>query len=580
MSTLKFWGKLISVISCLTLLLTAFAGCGDGDKGKDNSGTGGSGPAVSDSVFSVEDVKYTDENNDAVYRVVRPDNDSTFTAASAKVYKAFKDINIKIGNVSDSEDGTDRYEILVGATNRAESQTAIDYLYGIGKGRYDDFIICTIGKKIVINAITAEGVEKAVDYFNNNYVKAEGIGGGIKHISETEGTFSDITVNGIGIQHFKLIRDMTSRSYLIQVEAEKLIDYVKATTGFVLKLEEDKTTAESEYEIIIGNAERPGTPDESSYGYDGYEIKISGKKVYLAGGSTYAVQVAVTEFLNTVKKGSVTDSDSKTGSYAATVAGYDSASYYRYVWGDEFDGDTLDVTKWVTPQPGDMNGEVPTYCYADENTCQLVNGVLVQRAFMNDEGGYDHNYVLMSSDLFRYNKGYIEMRARIPDGKGIYSSFWGNGRTADNTGDLLEIDIFESLGTAHKQQANVHYWYANGDHTSLDGKVTDRFYMLDEGTLFDMYHTIGFLWTEDTLNFYYDGELYYSQPATEFEADKFINVYAGFNVGWKGRTLPDNNSLEWPLEYHIDYIRLYQIDGQNYLTKDHTLSDKSYTLVQ
>ncbi len=567
--------KLISVISCLTLMLTAFAGCKEDGKGNSAVGTG-----PSESVFSNEDVKYTDENNEAVYRVVRPDGNAALTAAAAKVFKAFKNINIKLGNVPDSEDGTDRYEILIGSTNRPESQAAVDYLLSSGRGRYNDYIICTIGRKIVINAITTDGVEKAVDHFIESYVKAKGVSGGIKDIVETSGSFGDITVNGVAIHKFSLIRDITNRSYLVQTEAESMIKLITETTGFIMTLENDTEAAEAEYEIIIGNAKRPGVKSQTEFGYDGYEILISGKKVYLSGGSTYAVQVAVTEFANMLKKGAVTDADSKSGSYAETVAAYPSSSYYRVVWGDEFDGDTLDTSKWVTPEPGNMNGEVPTYCYADENTCQLVNGVLIQRAFVNDEGGYDHNDVLTSSDLFRYNKGYIEMRARIPDAKGVYSSFWGNGRNAENTGDLLEIDIFESLGVAHKQQANVHYWLENGEHTALDGHIKERFYELKEGTLFDMYHTIGFLWTDEVLNFYYDGELYYSQAATEFEADKFINIYAGFNVGWKNRTLPDNASIEWPLEYHIDYIRLYQIDGQHFLAKSLENSDGSFTLVQ
>ena len=38
-------------------------------------------------------------------------------------------------------------------------------------------------------------------------------------------------------------------------------------------------------------------------------------------------------------------------------------------------------------------------------------------------------------------------------------------------------------------------------------------------------------------------------------------IIAGFNVGWYGRTDPADD-VEFPLEYHVDYFRLYQIDGQ------------------
>ena len=153
------------------------------------------------------------------------------------------------------------------------------------------------------------------------------------------------------------------------------------------------------------------------------------------------------------------------------------------------------------------------------------------------------------------------MRARVPDGKGVYSSFW-------TVGDGLEIDIFESLGMAHTQRANIHFWRSaeNGGHTSLDGVVKgeDRQYVLGNGSLFDEYHTIGLYWDDTTVKFMYDGEVYYEQSTANFGAQKdaFICIIAGFNVGWAGRTQPDEN-VKFPLEYHIDYIRLYQIEGQS-----------------
>lgn len=554
--------KILAMIFVVAMLLTAFAGCGGDDKkpaDSSSSTSSTSSTVVSDSILSKEDVKFVD-GDEAVYRVVRADGDSEITTLASKVFTQYKkSMNTKPKNVLDSEDGTDVYEILVGTTNRAESSQAMEYLIGTGAGRYEDYIICTIGKKIVINAVTKAGLESAVDYFTANFLKADGVAGGILYIGATAGDFKDIPINGVNIGRFKMIIDGTSRSYLIQTEAEKISALIKSTTGFLVELENDLDTTESEYEIIIGNANREGTPAQSSFNPDDYEIRISGKKVYLVGGSTYAVQVAVTEFAKMLEKGSVTDADSTTGSYTATVAGYDSATYYKYVWGDEFNTGKLDTTKWVMPDGQKYWDDTGRTFIVDETTVTFSNDTMTMLVFRDDDGNYYQPFGIKSEGKFTFNKGYMELRARIPDGVGVYSSFWG-------TGGGLEIDVFENLGVAHKLQANVHWWRSEdeGGHTSCDGVVSDRYIRLEED-MAARFHTVGLFWNDTEISFYCDGIQYYTQAATEFEFDKFINIQVCVNAGWEGRT-PPGADVKWPLEYEVDYVRLYQIDGQSFKT--------------
>lgn len=371
--------------------------------------------------------------------------------------------------------------------------------------------------------------------------------------------YNAVEINGHSLTDFTVIRDYTNRSWLVQNEIDKLSAKTESLTGAPLCLKEDRLTSESTYEIIVGNTTR-SVKAQSDYDPEDYEILIDGNKVYLMGGSTYAVQVAVTEFTSMLNKGSITDSDSKTGKYSYTVGNYNSQTYYRYVWGDEFDSATLDTTKWGITQMEYLGATL----VANENTFAIENGVLKMKGY-KENGKYIHCDAIQTGNRLRYNMGYLEMRARIPDTKGVYSSFWGNGKDVNNQGDLLEIDIFESLGAKGKQQANIHYWYADGSHTSLDGNVTDRYYQLTDGTLFDDYHTISLLWNTDSVHFYYDGIEYYSQPTDEFFVGKYINILAGFNIGWDGRTAPADDT-QYPLEYHIDYIRLFQIDGQSFIS--------------
>ena len=150
--------RIICILMVLTMSFGLLVGCG-GKKPADNTST----PATNTGfVITTDDVKYIAEDGSSVYRIIRPDGNTIVTPFAGTLFKKMKDgLGIGIKNLSDAEDGTDVYEILVGNTNRAESKAALDYLYDNGMGRYQDYIICTVGKKIVINAVTEEAVENA-----------------------------------------------------------------------------------------------------------------------------------------------------------------------------------------------------------------------------------------------------------------------------------------------------------------------------------------------------------------------------------------------------------------------------------
>lgn len=595
--------RIICILMVLTLSLGLLVGCGGGKKPADSSTPATNGEIV----ITTDDVKYIADDGSSVYRIIRPEGDAVATTAAGTIAKNMKNgLGVSIKNFSDDADTdhTEFYEILVGDTNRPESKAAIDYLSANSAPKYQDFIICTMGKKIVINATTDEAIELAANYFVENFIKKEGIAGGINYIYATPGEFETITINGAEIGKFTVIRDKSSRSWLVQDEYRKIQEKVCAKTGYLLLLKEDKDTAETEYEIHIGNTIRTAKP-QSGYDYDSWEIAIADKKVYIAGGSTYAVQVALTEFGKMLETGAVTNADSKAGSYAATIAGYDSTTYYRLTWQEEFDYEAVSIeTSGWTVDPISVNADTKddgkgntirafgtSFLVTDADTSVVTNGNFIMRAIkMEDatitypasQGGgtdgllYKHQGGYRSSSVMRFNYGYIEMRAKIPDGTGVYSSFWLDCNPHDGRNGL-EIDIFESLGMAHTLRANIHFWRgtspaAPDGHSSLDSGLygkgiqavsgVDRQYVLpkEEGTLFDDYHTIACYWSWDGIRFYCDGEMYYESTVDEYYEDQYCQVIGGFNVGWGGRIAPAA-SIEFPLEYHVDYFRLYQVDG-------------------
>lgn len=572
--------KIISLLLVLVLALGLMAGCGSDKKTPSDSA---SVPGiVDDTVISSADVVFVDANGEAVYRIIRPE-DGKFdeTLKSGRVFKQYKTtFGVSPKNVSDKEDGTDVYEILIGNTNRPESQQAMTHLRATSGGRYNDYIICTIGKKIVINAYNSEALDTAVTYFIDNYLKADGIKGGIDYVYAVQGDFQNITVNGVNIGDFSIIRPNYNSSYLTQVEMDKLVDTVYTKTGYKLSIGEDDYVVEGTYEIVVGNTNRDGV--KTIENYDEYDITVKGNKVYLNGGSPHATAMAVSEFAKVLSAGAVTDASSVNGSYETAMANYDRKTTYYPTWYDTFDGDVIDPTKWhIMNDPefsrAGQNGKWSAMSN-DPNYIFQTGGKFY--VYGREEDNAYYGGTISNSGKLSYHYGYVEKSAICPDGPGFWSLLWFSG-TSDGTNILgsPEIDLNECFGNGRATQANCHGWpNSTGtslgyEHTSLDGPVygnDKRVECPDNKTFADDFHTYGFLWDEDEMTFMLDGEIWFSYQTntTEWDIDVFVNSWMymklSFSVGRENNNLLVNNLTpeQWANSsvFIVDWIYLYQFD--------------------
>lgn len=572
--------KLLAIILVVFMTVGLMAGCGGSSSDKKDAA---SKQEDLSGLINTADIVFV-KDGESVYSIVRPDaptmNEGSRTSL---LFKQIKDtFGVSIKNTSDSTDGTDAYEILVGPTNRPESQQALEYLRSKTGGRYNDYIVCTIGKKIVINAFNADSLESATDYFVNNYLKAEGVKGGIDYIFATQGDFKDVMINGTSIGRFRIIRPHFNFSYLPQSEAEKIVNYVYENAGYMLEIAHDEyNKTEGEYEIIIGDAQRQNVPKITNY--DEYTIKIEGKRVFLNGGSPHATGMAVSEFAKMVKSGNITDANSvASASYETALRDYDLSTTYHPTWYDTFDGIEIDQTKWHI-----MND--PEFSRAGQNGKWSAMTNDPSFVFQNDGKFWIYGYetedtyyggTITNQGKLSFHYGYVEKSAIVPDGPGFWSLLWFCG-TGDGTNVLgsPEIDLNECFGEGKVTHANCHAWpttlgkQMGYEHTSLDGatygndkKVTCP----DDKTFAEDYHTYGFYWDDTYQAFYLDGEEWfrYQINTNEWDIDVFVNSWMymqlSFSVGRENNGLKcdDLTEYEWENTSHfaVDWIYLYQID--------------------
>lgn len=582
--------RIICLFFSLVMCFSLFVGCSGDSKSSDSNND-------QNSIFSTDDIMFVDKNGDSVYSIIRPDGNETANQFAVKIFKALKaKVNVNAKNSSDIDDGTEKYEILIGDTNRPETEKVRDYLVKNVGGRFKDYIVCTIDKKIVIYGMSVDALSAACDYFEQNFIKPEGVKGGILHTYKTEGQFLEPTINGVKLSEFQFVRQRFNESYVTQKQLEDANALLTEKAGYLLPIKDD-SAKESEYEIIVGNADRNGVAKSTDN--DEYSIVISGKKVYLNGGSPAAKAMAVSEFAKMLVAGSVTDNSSTKGKYSEAVKAYDSSKYHVPTWTEDFDvvypdhptGINLKYWKFGKDTAEGYNGRTSVRT-EDPQKLFVKDGMLNFYASYDDEHYYGFKLQTAGKVTFKY--GILEMSAILPHGDAFWVALWGQSSDKNSISAFMnEVNIVEMFGNSASYSANSHgwpqgtaaakdryneVWKPQGvpEHWSLDsGYSGQKKYYCPEGNFNSGLHTFSYVWYKNQCTFACDGNAFFSINPNDKDLwnetfNQCINILLSQATGFKSRgTCSQDNDPVW-LEsnnFQIDYIHLYQLnDGEHILT--------------
>ncbi len=261
----------------------------------------------------------------------------------------------------------------------------------------------------------------------------------------------------------------------------------------------------------------------------------------------------------------------------------------RLIWSEEFNVNSISeinsfTQKYDTMTSSDSNLSLSTsedHYFIDSKT-----GDLVLRITSDGNKNYTTAKSVTTRDIMSYKYGYLEMRAKVPCGKGLWPSFWMQPDKSpwNKTKYTGEIDIFEGYGGPYTMSANLHKWYTNSAGQSVSTTIGTTGNILsgslkygkDSAAFAEGYHTFGFEWTPEFMAFYVDDELYCKIDITEETGeynpnipgmDCFHNYYyiclnnwmftdqdTWVNASNRVENLPDMGTVD----YRIDYIRLYQ----------------------
>lgn len=237
---------------------------------------------------------------------------------------------------------------------------------------------------------------------------------------------------------------------------------------------------------------------------------------------------------------------------------------WELVWADEFDYEGApDPDKWGYDVGGSGWGNNELQYYTEGDNAVVKDGCLVIEARKETAGTRDYTSArLVTREKGDWLYGKIEIRAKLPSGLGTWPAAWllptdweyGQWPASG------EIDIMEHVG--YDQDVivqSVHNQKFNG------GKSRGVSYHL-EGVS-DDFHVYAVEWLPDKLIFSADGMERYTYdplkfsetPSYElwpFDRRMHILLNLAFGGNWGGAKGTDDSYF--PVEYYIDYVRVYQ----------------------
>ena len=278
---------------------------------------------------------------------------------------------------------------------------------------------------------------------------------------------------------------------------------------------------------------------------------------------------------------------------------------WSLVWADEFEGDSLDLTKWTPEVSCWGGGNNERQCYTDRpDNIAVEGGMLLLKAKQERFAGParppeiadNPNPTLVQSHtsgkvrtigkhFWRY--GRIAVRAKVPPGQGTWPAVWM--MPEDNAYGAWprsgEIDILEAVNIGAKCKkceggrgenrtiSALHF----GNFAPKNRFVDSRTALPDLALPSDDFHVYSVEWGEGLIRFMVDDRVHLTVSADQWSTaapgakgrpaapfDQPFYVMANLAVG--GRLSEENNARgvaadSFPAQFTIDWIRVYACAG-------------------
>lgn len=255
---------------------------------------------------------------------------------------------------------------------------------------------------------------------------------------------------------------------------------------------------------------------------------------------------------------------------------------WEIVWRDEFDTDGApNPAKWrhdIWPARK-VNDEDQAYT-ADRKNSRVEDGMLIIEAHKEEAGDAEYSSARLHNRGFGdLHYGRIDVRARLPAGRGTWSAIWmlpsdafnyastceagedwQGSSTCDAWPNSGEIDIMEHVGyDMHRVHGTVHnkaYYWINWEQrkASIEGVDVDK-----------AFHTYSLEWSPESIIVYFDNVPYFhylnqGEGWMAWPYDHPYHLILNLAIGgvWGRAGGPIDDSI-FPVSMEIDYVRISKL---------------------
>ena len=219
---------------------------------------------------------------------------------------------------------------------------------------------------------------------------------------------------------------------------------------------------------------------------------------------------------------------------------------YKLTWQDEFEGVTLDSSKWTRRTDSkNLSTQKP-------DNVAVKDGLLHLNLKKEAAGGKDYTGAgIISLPTFKH--GYYEARIKMPAGDGWHNSFWLMKHDGSGTTDSQEasqgIDVAQNDSIDHQS-----YTVAVNKYNPLPPEALG-YQRLPSPDLAADFHVFGCEFTPATAKFFLDGKLVQTVDVAKIPQGD-MNIWINSIASHLGGT-PKVDDAAVPQEAQCDYVRVY-----------------------
>jgi beta-glucanase (GH16 family) len=236
------------------------------------------------------------------------------------------------------------------------------------------------------------------------------------------------------------------------------------------------------------------------------------------------------------------------------------------IWSDEFNGTSLNASKWAVNQPGKWGDGINTAA-----AVSVSGGVLKITAYTDPKTGKHYSAVVGTQDHFLPTYGYFESRIKFNDSPGEWSAFWlnsfaqannsivGNPKIDGTELDIAEHRLVDDTGANISTRVNsALHWNGYLASPQYSQNLTSPLTGMGNSS----WHTYGLLWKPDSYTFYADDKPIWTSNTALSAAPEFLllssliqnNTWAG-NIPAQGYgTLATSTTA-----MSVDYVHVFSL---------------------